>query len=289
MRRVAGSWPASRSAATTFGKRAGSIAVMSRWTAGSPVSSSSRWIARATASRGCSSSTKRSPPASCSVAPSPRTASLTRNPSRPGMPTTAVGWNCANSRSASSAPAARRQQQARAVRARRVGGARPQRRRAARGEDHGAGGRRAPVVARHAADPAVAGRRAARARGGPRARSIRFSSTASAESWRRIRRPVALPPACTTRRMPWPPSRPSARLPWRSASKRTPSASRSAKRAGASSHRTCAAVRRTSPRPAVSVSCEVLRGASRRPRGPPRARPAPSRRPSRRGGGRRRA
>ena len=39
-------------------------------------------------------------------APSPRIASVTRNPSRPGTPVTAVGWNCMNSRSASAAPAA---------------------------------------------------------------------------------------------------------------------------------------------------------------------------------------
>ena len=57
---------------------------MSRPTGGAPVSASSREIARATASRGCSSSTKRSPSASCSVAPSPRIASVTRKPSRPG-------------------------------------------------------------------------------------------------------------------------------------------------------------------------------------------------------------
>ena len=75
-----------------------------RW---SSCSRSVRKIARATASRGASSSTKRSPWASCSVAPSPRIASVIRKPSRPLMPTTAVGWNWANSRSASAAPAAR--------------------------------------------------------------------------------------------------------------------------------------------------------------------------------------
>ena len=64
-------------------------------------------MARATWSRGASSSTKRSPFASWSVAPSPRTASEIRNPSRPLTPTTAVGWNWVNSRSASWAPAAR--------------------------------------------------------------------------------------------------------------------------------------------------------------------------------------
>ncbi len=72
-----------------------------------PVSRRRDWIARETSSRGASSSTKRSPVlASCSVAPSPRIASVTRNPSRPGTPITAVGWNCSSSRSASRAPAA---------------------------------------------------------------------------------------------------------------------------------------------------------------------------------------
>ena len=88
---------------------------------------------------------------------------------------------------------------------------------------------------------------------------MRGCSATSAESWRRIRRPVALPPAWATRRTPWPPSRPSARLPWRSASKRTPSASRSRKRSAASSVRTSAAERRTRSRPAAIVSVEVPR------------------------------
>ena len=68
-----------------------------------------------------SSTTSRAPPrraararrrsarraASSSVAPSPRIASVTRKPSRPLMPVTAVGWNCMSSRSASAAPAPR--------------------------------------------------------------------------------------------------------------------------------------------------------------------------------------
>ena len=63
---------------------------------------------------------------------------------------------------------------------------------------------------------------------------MRGSATTSAESWRTTRRPVALPPACTTRRTEWPPSRPSARRPELSASKRTPSACRSRTHSGAS-------------------------------------------------------
>ena len=80
---------------------------MSRSTLGRPLSSIFDQIARATSSRGASSSTKRSPSASRSVAPSPRIASVTRKPSRPLTPVTAVGWNCMSSRSASAAPAPR--------------------------------------------------------------------------------------------------------------------------------------------------------------------------------------
>jgi len=56
---------------------------MSRSTDGAFVSSIRRWIARATSSRGASSSTNRSPRWSSSRAPSPRIASVTRNPSAP--------------------------------------------------------------------------------------------------------------------------------------------------------------------------------------------------------------
>ena len=82
-------------------------------------------------------------------------------------------------------------------------------------------------------------------------------SATSALSSRRIRRPVALPPACATRRRECPPSSPSARWPWRSASNVTPSRSRSRKRAGASSTRMRAAEARTIPRPAAIVSSQV--------------------------------
>ena len=64
---------------------------MSSPTEVAPVCSSSAAIARETSSRGASSSTKRSPSGPCSVAPSPRIASVTRKPSRPAMPITAVG------------------------------------------------------------------------------------------------------------------------------------------------------------------------------------------------------
>src|SRR5438445_133681 len=65
---------------------------------------SSRAMARATWSRGASSSVKRSPSAFRRYAPSPRTASDTRKRGAPGT-ARAVGWNCTNSMSTSDAPA----------------------------------------------------------------------------------------------------------------------------------------------------------------------------------------
>ena len=132
------------------GSAPGRSPVMSRNTAGAPVSASSRWIARATASRGCSSSTKRSPAASCSVAPSPRTASRDQEALAPGIADDRRRVELDELEVGQLGAGGAREQQARAVGARRVGGARPQRRRAARGEQHGARGERAPVVARDA-------------------------------------------------------------------------------------------------------------------------------------------
>ncbi len=217
-----------------------------------PVAPSSAKMARETSSRGASSSTKRSPPGPCRVAPSPRIASVTRKPSRPGIPITAVGWNCRNSRSARSAPAAWA-----------IDIPMPSEPGGFVVRDHSAA---APPVARIVARariarpsssttpaqrPSCIQAPAARA---PSSTATSGSSTTSAESWRTMRRPVALPPAWTTRRTEWPPSRPSARTPRRSASKRTPSLSRSRTRAGASCTSTCAAERRTRSRPAASVS-----------------------------------
>ena len=213
-------------------------------------------MARATASRGSSSLTKRSPSGPCSVAPSPRTASEIRKPSLPGSPTTAVGWNWVNSRSASIAPAWRP---------------------SSRPEPNEPGGfvvrdqsAAAPPVARIAAR-AVTSRpsssrtppscRIAAARW-PSSTSMRSCSTTAAERARRMRRPVALPPAWMIRRRLWPPSRPRARSPWRSASNWTPRSSRSLTRAGASSVSTSAAARRVRPRPAISVSSRCCCGES---------------------------
>ena len=92
--------------------------------------------------------------------------------------------------------------------------------------------------------------------------SIRSSRAAIADSSRVMRRPVALPPAWTTRRTECPPSSPRASAPWRSASKRTPSDSRSRTRAGASRQRTRAALSRVVPRPAASVSARWRSGES---------------------------
>ena len=253
-----------------MGKRAGSIERISRPTDRSPDSSSRAWIALETSSRGSSSSTKRSPAASCSVAPSPRMASVTRKPSRPRTPITAVGWNWRSSRSASWAPAAWVSSSPApwepgglVVRA------------------HSAAA--PPVAITTARATIVSPPSQASPRQWPselhsaRARSrsstvIRASAAARADSWRTTRRPVALPPACTTRLTECPPSSPSARRPKRSASKRTPSACRSRTHAGASRARISAAERRTSSRPASSVSprCRsALSAAARAAASPP--------------------
>ena len=125
-------------------------------------------------------------------------------------------------------------------------------------------------------------RRAARSRARARRPRSAARCAASAESWRTTRRPVALPPECTTRRREWPPSSPSESAPSRSVSKRTPRRSRSCTRSGASAHRTAAAERPHQPaarrarcRPGGARRC-------RRRRAPPRARPAPSSSRSRR-------
>jgi hypothetical protein len=87
------------------------------------------------------------------------------------------------------------EQQAGAERAGRVGRARPQRGRAAGGEDV-ARASDAPVVA---ATPRRAVLRRERGARGLSRTSIAACSATSAESSRRIRRPVALPPAWTIR------------------------------------------------------------------------------------------
>src|SRR5438445_3734301 len=77
---------------------------------------------------------------------------------------------------------------------------------------------------------------------------MRGCASARSASTRRIRAPVAAPPACTTRRRECPPSRP------RSESKSTPSSTRLRTRAGASAVTAATALGRQSPLPARSVS-----------------------------------
>ena len=197
--RASGRCPLRRSTATTFGNSAGSTARMSSPTDARRVSRMRRATASATSSRGASSSTKRSPPASSSIAPSPRTASVTRKPSAPSAPATAVGWNCMISRSASAAPAA----WASSMPAPTAPGGLVVR-------DHSAAAppvasttarRRhdAPVVAARTPTqrPPIVGSATARQSSST---SIRSCSATSADSWRVTRRPVALPPAWTMRR-----------------------------------------------------------------------------------------
>ena len=253
--------PDSCSADATFGKRVGSMSRMSRWTAGrgAPATGCVRswsWIASATSSRGASSSTKRSPSPFNSRAPSPRIASVMRNPSRPSADTSAVGWNCWNSMSASAAPAAsasvipapmtpggfvvRDQSAAAPPVARMVARARTSKSRLS-----------GPITCTPMQRPSRTASDTAELSSSTRTFSW---SAASADRSRVMRRPVALPPACTTRRREWPPSSPSASAPWRSASKWTPRCSRWRTRSGESSHSTRAADSRDSARPAFRVS-----------------------------------
>ncbi len=158
------------------------------------------------------------------------------------------------------------EQQARPEGAGRVGRARPQRGGAAGGEQRGLGLDRAAVLERN---PAVF-----EDRGGPMAFQDLDAVVLDTvpESVRRIRRPVALPPAWMIRRRLWPPSRPSARSPRRSASNFTPSCCSSRTRAGASSVRTSAArCARQAPSSGERVLEVQLRGVVERER---RGRPA---------------
>ena len=158
--------------------------------------------------------------------------------------------------------------QARADRPARVGGAlptaRPSRRwrGSRRAREHRRAGRRSRGRSDEP-DAAPVGRRRARwpARGS--STSMRSSMAASADSSRVIRRPVAAPPAWTTRRREWPPSRPSARLPWRSASKLHAERLRGRARARATP-RTARAPRSraAASRPAAIVSAACCSGES---------------------------
>ena len=93
-------------------------------------------MARATSSRGASSSVNRRPPPSSSSAPSPRSASVSSRPE----PISAVGWNCTSSRPGQrrARPVGHRHTVAHGPR--RIRRARPERGRAARCEQRRAGG-----------------------------------------------------------------------------------------------------------------------------------------------------
>ena len=197
---------------------------------------------------------------SCSVAPSPRIASVIRKPSRPGTPVTAVGWNWTNSRSASAAPAARassrpepnepgglvvRDHSAAAPPVARI---------------DGAGGERAAVVESDAGDAAVVGA-AARRRARPSRTSMPGCSATSARQL--AQDPPAGRAAARVRRRGGASARPRARARGcrggrRRSGRRAPRGRGSA-RAPPRSGRS-AAEARTSPRPASSVSCEVRLG-----------------------------
>ena len=188
-------------------------------------------------------------------APSPRIASVTRNPSRPATPITAVGWNWRNSRSASCAPARVREQHAR-CRATPAGSscaptAPPRRRRrstTARARE------RARPSSQASADAAAVGERAARRRARARApRSAAPAPRAPRAGARRAGRSRCRRSARRGAASGRPRARARARRRGRRRSARRAARGR-ATRAGASAQSTSAAERRTSPRPARSVS-----------------------------------
>ena len=103
---VAGSSPMAASEALMVGKRESkaSSAVASSQRLSTPCSCIRSAMARLTTSRGASSSTNRSPRASRSNAPWPRSASDSSGRGMAGW-WSAVGWNCMNSTSATGTPA----------------------------------------------------------------------------------------------------------------------------------------------------------------------------------------
>ena len=129
-----------------------------------PVACSSAAIARETSSRGASSSTKRSPSGPCSVAPSPRIASVTRKPSRPGDADDGGRVKLQELEVGELGARGVGDRHPDPQRARRVRRARPQRGRAAGGEDRRAGAHRAAVLERDAGAAAVVHPRARGAR-----------------------------------------------------------------------------------------------------------------------------
>ena len=275
--RARGRVPASRSAAKTLGKWAGSTARMS-----SPTERSAGLLqARLDRARDL---VARRELVDEALAAGVEQASLPRrgsprsrgSPSRPGTPITAVGWNCSSSRSASVAPAAWASSSPTPCE---PGGLVVR--------DHSAA---APPVAEHRGAAGDHGRRPRRRR----RRSARRSrqSAGRAHALEHVRRAGARPRPRTaggpaagrsrcrrrapSRRTEWPPSSPSASRPKRSASKRTPSRLQVAHARRRLVARGLRRRSRTASRPARSVSREVQLEAVVAPRAPPPARPAPS-------------
>ncbi len=257
-------------------------------------------MARLTTSRGASSSTKRSPLASRSNAPWPRSASESSGRGIAGW-CSAVGWNCMNSTSATGTPARRAMARPSAGGLGRVGRHREELARASGGQ-HGVGGphldapgrrrsRATTPTAPSALDDQIEGEPLARA---PPRRVARVASTSA----RSTSAPVAAPPAWTTRAVECPPSRARAsaaarlrgrrRRPWRSA--RGPG---TGPRRRAPAPRRCRTARPRRPgcRPGGDRSSPRRRRARRRRRPAPigsptgRARPWSARRPGARRAG----
>ncbi len=172
---------------------------------------------------------------------------------------TAVGWNCSSSRSARSAPAWWASSRPTPCD---PGGLVVRAHIAAAPPVLSTTARAATICPSSQISPAQRSpeRHSARARA-PSSTVMRGSAATSADSWRTTRRPVALPPACTTRRTECPPSRPSASCPERSASKRTPSACRSRTQSGASRTRISAAERLHEAAPGQLGVAQVQLGA----------------------------
>ena len=211
---MVGSSPASCSAATTFGKRPGSTIVMSRPTEVAPVRWSRRKMARATRVARVElvhealavRAVERRALAADGLGDQEALLALEADDRRRvELRELEVGEHRAGLAG---------EQQAGAERAGRVGRARPQRGGAAGGEQRapwpGSSCRRSSAT-----PPCFEDRGGAVAFEDVDAGVLDDGAPTSA---RRIRRPVALPPAWMMRRRLWPPSRPSARSPWRSAS-----------------------------------------------------------------------
>ena len=231
---VRGLSPASASEAKTFREGAASIPRRSASRRARRRRACESRIAAVTASRGASSSVKRSPAASSSFAPSPRIASVIRTPSNCSPAARPRSGGTGRTRGRRGRRRRPREHRAGADRAARVGRAAPECRRPA-GRQHG---RRAPRRPESVTTPWQRSPSLHSASAEVRSRtSIRSSTATIAASFEVISWPVWLPPEWTMRRLACPPSSPSASRPSWSRSKTTPRACRSRTAAGASSTR----------------------------------------------------